>query len=233
MALKFADRLTALVEERRSQVCLGLDPDPAKLLPGIAVEADGDASPAVLAGRAVAAHCRELIERVGPALRRGEAAAGLLRTPRPARLGGARRGPRGRPRGGPDLPRRRQARRRAGHRRRLRAGAGRLDPDPLGRGPRARRRRLHRQPAARPRRARAAGRRLRGGRGGDLRPRPHQQSRRRRPDGRARARRRRCTSGSRRWSTSWRRACSARAGSAASARSSARPSPSTSPACAS
>ena len=27
----FADRLAALVEERRSQVCLGLDPDPAKL----------------------------------------------------------------------------------------------------------------------------------------------------------------------------------------------------------
>jgi orotidine-5'-phosphate decarboxylase len=66
LSSKFADRLTALVDERRSQVCLGLDPDPAQLLPGIAVEADGDASPAVLAGRAVAAHCRELIERVGP-----------------------------------------------------------------------------------------------------------------------------------------------------------------------
>src|ERR1700742_4805404 len=66
MASQFADRLTALVEERRSQVCLGLDPDPAKLLPGIAVESEGDAPPAVLAGRAVAAHCRELIARVGP-----------------------------------------------------------------------------------------------------------------------------------------------------------------------
>jgi orotidine-5'-phosphate decarboxylase len=66
MASQFADRLTALVEERRSQVCLGLDPDPAKLLPGIAVESDGDGSPAARAGRAVAAHCRELIERVGP-----------------------------------------------------------------------------------------------------------------------------------------------------------------------
>jgi orotidine-5'-phosphate decarboxylase len=66
MASKFADRLTALVEERRSQVCLGLDPDPAKLLPGLAVESDGDGSPAAQAGRAVAAHCRELIERVGP-----------------------------------------------------------------------------------------------------------------------------------------------------------------------
>jgi orotidine-5'-phosphate decarboxylase len=66
MASKFADRLTALVDERRSQVCLGLDPDPANLLPGIAVESDGDGSPAAQAGRAVAAHCRELIERVGP-----------------------------------------------------------------------------------------------------------------------------------------------------------------------
>src|SRR6202000_2110551 len=63
---QFADRLTALVEERRSQVCLGLDPDPAKFLPGIAVAADGGAPPADLAGRAVAAHCRELIARVGP-----------------------------------------------------------------------------------------------------------------------------------------------------------------------
>src|ERR1700743_1650131 len=65
MASAFADRLAALVDERRSQVCLGLDPDPAKLLPGIAVESDGDAPPAVLAGRAVAAHCGELIARVG------------------------------------------------------------------------------------------------------------------------------------------------------------------------
>jgi orotidine-5'-phosphate decarboxylase len=66
MAPKFADRLTALVEERRSQVCLGLDPDPARLLPGTRVEPAADEAPAVLAGRAVAAHCRELIERVGP-----------------------------------------------------------------------------------------------------------------------------------------------------------------------
>jgi orotidine-5'-phosphate decarboxylase len=66
MAPRFADRLTALVDERRSQVCLGLDPDPARLLPGIRVESGGDDAPAVLAGRAVAAHCRELIERVGP-----------------------------------------------------------------------------------------------------------------------------------------------------------------------
>jgi len=66
MASKFADRLTALVAERRSQVCLGLDPDPARLLPGIVVEPEGEGSPAQLAGRAVAAHCVALIERVGP-----------------------------------------------------------------------------------------------------------------------------------------------------------------------
>jgi orotidine-5'-phosphate decarboxylase len=66
MGSPFADRLTALVDERRSQVCLGLDPDPAKLLPGTRVESDGDGSPAAQAGRAVAAHCRELIATVGP-----------------------------------------------------------------------------------------------------------------------------------------------------------------------
>jgi orotidine-5'-phosphate decarboxylase len=66
MGSKFVDRLTALVEERRSQVCLGLDPDPGRLLPGIAVEADSDGGPAAIAGRAVAAHCRALIDRVGP-----------------------------------------------------------------------------------------------------------------------------------------------------------------------
>ncbi|HKZ13699.1 MAG TPA: orotidine-5'-phosphate decarboxylase [Solirubrobacterales bacterium] len=58
--------MTALVEERRSQVCLGLDPDPAKLPRGVEVESEGDGSPAEQAGRAVAAQCRELIERVGP-----------------------------------------------------------------------------------------------------------------------------------------------------------------------
>ncbi|HEX3737497.1 MAG TPA: orotidine-5'-phosphate decarboxylase, partial [Solirubrobacterales bacterium] len=38
----------------------------AKLLSGIAVGSDGDGSPAQLAGSAVAAHCAELIELVGP-----------------------------------------------------------------------------------------------------------------------------------------------------------------------
>ena len=47
----FADRLAALVEERRSQICLGLDPDPAKLAGRAAARAS--ASPA--AERAAAA----------------------------------------------------------------------------------------------------------------------------------------------------------------------------------
>jgi orotidine-5'-phosphate decarboxylase len=68
MQAPFADRLAALVEERRSQICLGLDPDPAKLGPeGEAAAAGVDAPAAVRAGAAVAAHCRALIERAGPA----------------------------------------------------------------------------------------------------------------------------------------------------------------------
>lgn len=62
----FADRLAALVEERRSQICLGLDPDPAALLAGAGGEEAGG-SPAERAGAAVAAHCRRLIELAGPA----------------------------------------------------------------------------------------------------------------------------------------------------------------------
>jgi orotidine-5'-phosphate decarboxylase len=61
----FADRLAALVEERSSQICLGLDPDPANLVAGAAEAARGE-SAAERAGAAVAAHCRALIERAGP-----------------------------------------------------------------------------------------------------------------------------------------------------------------------
>jgi orotidine-5'-phosphate decarboxylase len=61
----FADRLAALVEERRSQICLGLDPDPSKL------SGDGRDAPAASvaerAAEAVSAHCRSLIEQAGPA----------------------------------------------------------------------------------------------------------------------------------------------------------------------
>lgn len=66
MTAPFADRLAALVEERRSQVCLGLDPDPARL-PDDLDPAGAAASPAQRAAAAVAAHCRRLIELAGPA----------------------------------------------------------------------------------------------------------------------------------------------------------------------
>jgi orotidine-5'-phosphate decarboxylase len=55
----FADRLAALVDERRSQIVLGLDPDPAALWPG-AVEAGTDTADAVLR------HCRAAIDAAGP-----------------------------------------------------------------------------------------------------------------------------------------------------------------------
>ncbi|HEX3173252.1 MAG TPA: orotidine-5'-phosphate decarboxylase [Solirubrobacterales bacterium] len=62
----FADRLAALVEERRSQICLGLDPDPAGLPEGL--DPAGPSAPnAERAAAAVSAHCRGLIESAGPA----------------------------------------------------------------------------------------------------------------------------------------------------------------------
>jgi orotidine-5'-phosphate decarboxylase len=60
----FADRLAALVEERRSQICLGLDPDPAAL--DEPTSHPEGSTPAERAASAVAAHCRGLIERAGP-----------------------------------------------------------------------------------------------------------------------------------------------------------------------
>ncbi|MGH2994558.1 MAG: orotidine-5'-phosphate decarboxylase [Solirubrobacterales bacterium] len=66
MTAAFADRLAALVEERRSQVCLGLDPDPAALGPGAGDGGAGE-DPGERASGAVAEWCRELIERAGPA----------------------------------------------------------------------------------------------------------------------------------------------------------------------
>lgn len=61
----FGDRLARCVEERSSQVVLGLDPDPARLWPrALAIATDGpaDRPPAELAARAVAAHCRLAID---------------------------------------------------------------------------------------------------------------------------------------------------------------------------
>lgn len=63
----FADRLAALVEERRSQICLGLDPDPAGLAGEGVPRGESRDGAAELAAAAVVAHCRGLIERAGPA----------------------------------------------------------------------------------------------------------------------------------------------------------------------
>ncbi|MFY9489199.1 MAG: orotidine-5'-phosphate decarboxylase [Solirubrobacterales bacterium] len=83
----FGDRLAALVEERESQLVLGLDPDPARLWPS-AIEAQGgdigetvstaggrpaggsasdrpEQAAHAVAAHAVAAHCRAVIEAVG------------------------------------------------------------------------------------------------------------------------------------------------------------------------
>ncbi|HWA54690.1 MAG TPA: orotidine-5'-phosphate decarboxylase [Solirubrobacterales bacterium] len=59
--------MAALVEERRSQICLGLDPDPSKLSSGSEPPEDSTATVAERAAMAVLTHCRSLIERAGPA----------------------------------------------------------------------------------------------------------------------------------------------------------------------
>jgi orotidine-5'-phosphate decarboxylase len=64
----FADRLAAIVEERQSQVALGLDPDPMRLLPqAVSGASSGNGSVAERASRAVALHCAALIEAAAPA----------------------------------------------------------------------------------------------------------------------------------------------------------------------
>jgi orotidine-5'-phosphate decarboxylase len=67
----FCDRLAALVEERRSRVVLGLDPDPAALWPqaleGIDVSHGDGRLGRVRTAEAVAAHCRAAIAAAGPA----------------------------------------------------------------------------------------------------------------------------------------------------------------------
>lgn len=59
--MNFADRLSKAVAKRQSQLVLGLDPDPMRLLPG-ALEAARRGSPAERAARAISAHCLQLIE---------------------------------------------------------------------------------------------------------------------------------------------------------------------------
>jgi orotidine-5'-phosphate decarboxylase len=67
----FCDRLAALVDERRSRVVLGLDPDPAALWPEALEHLGGTEGAAHLArihtAEAVAAHCRAAIVAAGPA----------------------------------------------------------------------------------------------------------------------------------------------------------------------
>jgi orotidine-5'-phosphate decarboxylase len=73
----FGDKLAARVQERQSQIVLGLDPDPSALWSGmdeahgrdgdVAVTVDGASSPAQRAACAVQAHCAALIDAAGPA----------------------------------------------------------------------------------------------------------------------------------------------------------------------
>lgn len=63
----FADRLAALVEERRSRVVLGLDPDPAALWPRALERNEEGASVPERTAAAVVRHCGAAIEAAGPA----------------------------------------------------------------------------------------------------------------------------------------------------------------------
>ena len=64
--LSFGDRVAEQVRARESQLLLGLDPDPAELLPGAVEAASGDSAAERAAG-AVSAHCRALLDAAGPA----------------------------------------------------------------------------------------------------------------------------------------------------------------------
>jgi orotidine-5'-phosphate decarboxylase len=63
----FGERLAARVDERESQVVLGLDPDPARLWPDAVEAAPADGGPGERAAAAVAIHCAALIAAAGPA----------------------------------------------------------------------------------------------------------------------------------------------------------------------
>ncbi len=68
MTQHFGDRLAARVVQRRSQLVLGLDPDPLRLWPdAVAVSAGADGQPGDRAAAGVVAHCRALIDAAGPA----------------------------------------------------------------------------------------------------------------------------------------------------------------------
>jgi orotidine-5'-phosphate decarboxylase len=67
VSASFAQRLSDAVAARESQIVLGIDPDPARLWPAAASAAEGRGGGAERAARAVALHCRLLIEAAGPA----------------------------------------------------------------------------------------------------------------------------------------------------------------------
>ncbi len=64
--MTFGDRVADRVRARESPLLLGLDPDPAELLPAAHAAALGD-SPAERAAAAVTAHCRALVDATAPA----------------------------------------------------------------------------------------------------------------------------------------------------------------------
>jgi orotidine-5'-phosphate decarboxylase len=63
----FADRLTALVAARESQIVLGLDPDPSRLWPEALERAPAQGPAGQRAAAAVRAHCLALVDAAGPA----------------------------------------------------------------------------------------------------------------------------------------------------------------------
>jgi orotidine-5'-phosphate decarboxylase len=62
--VNFGDRVAQLVRARESQLLLGLDPDPAELLPEAHEAATGDTA-AARAAAAVSAHCCALVDSAG------------------------------------------------------------------------------------------------------------------------------------------------------------------------
>ena len=155
-AARFGDRLAQAVERTQSQVLLGLDPDPGRLLPDALGSVEGGASTHRRARRRRSACPLRRARRCsGAGVCGGKAPAGLLRAARRTGLGGAGRC--GRSGAGRRLARGggRQAGGRSPHGRRLRPGAGRGDRDAVGPGRGPGRRRGHGQPAARAGLARA------------------------------------------------------------------------------
>ncbi|HEV7808101.1 MAG TPA: orotidine-5'-phosphate decarboxylase [Solirubrobacteraceae bacterium] len=65
--MTFADRLTALVAARESQIVLGLDPDPSRLWPEALERAPAQGPAGQRAAAAVRAHCLALVDAAGPA----------------------------------------------------------------------------------------------------------------------------------------------------------------------